>query len=366
MGGIALFYVQYCLGLRDLGVDVAYVENSDGVWPYDPQRDEPAATGAYTVPWLTDLFAGFGLRWAYQDPAGMYHGASEREVEAWCDGADLLLNVSGSHVLGAHHRRVRARAYIDTDPGVVQVRAAGGDPSAWSSLGDHQLYFTYAEALGRDTCRIPDLGIAWRTTRPPVHLPLFTPLPPAADGAYTTVMAWRVYEPLLWGGERWGNKEDEFHHLAAMPGRTGLPLELAVRGHGVPYDELRTLGWRLRDPRGPTRTVEAYLDYLRASRGELTVAKQIYVRSGSGWFSERSANYLALGRPVITQDTGFSAHLPTGRGLLAFDDIDGAEAALRSVETDLAGHGAAARAIAETHFDARLVLSRMLSDAGVE
>jgi hypothetical protein len=366
LAGVALHYLQYCLGLRELGVETFYLEDNRA-WPYHPWRNEPDQDASYTVPWLAELFGRFELEWAYRDPHGRYHGAGEAAAHARCRDADLLLNVSGGHEPDDHHRDARRLAYVDTDPGFVQVHAAtdGGRTRAW--LGAHDLLFTFAERIGHEDCRVPTAGLDWKPTRQPVHLPFWAEVDAAPGDVYTTVMNWRAYRATEWEGEAWGQKDAEFGLVRGLPEATGTALELALGGDDAPREALAAEGWRLVDPREPTRDVWAFRDYIASSRGEVTVAKQAYVRSRGGWFSERSANYLAAGRPVVAQDTGWKQALGTdGRGLLAFTTADEARAALLEVESDPAGHAAEARRIAAAHFDARDVLARLLSDAGVD
>jgi hypothetical protein len=365
LAGVALHYLQYCLGLRDMGIEVSYLEEIEDYWPYNPDTNEPDEQASYTVPWLRELFEAFDLPWAYRDPLRRYHGATEDEVFARCASADLLLNVSGAHNPIAHHRSARVLAYVDTDPGFIQVKAAG-DPKTRSWLEGHDLLFTFAEAMGSPRCRIPDAGYQWKTTRQPVYLPFWDEVTTAPGSAFTTVMNWRAYAPVEWEGEVWGQKDAEFPVVRTLPGRLpGFDLELAVGGRDVPRDDLRADGWKVTDPLEATRTVWRFRDYIAASRAELTVAKQCYVRSGSGWFSERSANYLAAGRPVIAQDTGWSQHVPASPGVLPFTSTDEAEAAVRAVDADPGGAAADARAVAASYFDSQLVLGKLLSDAGV-
>jgi hypothetical protein len=366
LAGVALHYLQYCLGLRDMGVDVSYLEEISDYWPYHPDTNEPDEEASYTVPWLRELFDAFDLPWAYRDPLGRYHGASEAEVHARCANADLLLNVSGAHNPIAHHRNARVLAYVDTDPGFVQVNATH-DQKTRSWLEGHDLLFTFAESMGNSTrCRIPDAGYRWKTTRQPVYLPFWNEVTEPPGTAYTTVMNWRAYAPVEWEGEAWGQKDAEFPVVRPLPPRLpGVPLELAIGGKDAPRDELAAEGWIIADPLEATRTVWRFRDYIAGSRAELTIAKQCYVRSGSGWFSERSANYLAAGRPVIAQDTGWSDHVPTSAGVLPFTTTDEAEAAVRAVEADPIGAAKAARATAGSYFDSQLVLGKLLSDAGV-
>lgn len=364
LAGVALHYLQYCLGLRELGIDVMYLEETD-VWPYHPQQDRPDEEASYSIPWLAEMFLSFGLPWAFRDPRGRYHGMSEAEVHRRCAAADLLLNVSGAHHPVAHHRAARVVAYVDTDPGFIQVKAAQ-DPAARDWLDGHDLLFTFAESIGQPGCRIPTTGHRWLPTRQPVYLPFWDAVSSPPGETYTTVMNWRAYAPVEWQGETWGQKDAEFPVIRDLPRRTGLPLELALGGADAPREALLAAGWRLHDPLEATRTIWRFRDYIAASRGEITIAKQCYVRSGSGWFSERSANYLAAGRPVVAQDTGWSAHLPTSRGALAFTTTAQAQDALGGVEADPVACGAAARELAAVYFAAPVVLERLLSDAGVD
>lgn len=366
LAGVALHYLQYCLGLRDMGVEVSYLEEITDYWPYHPDTFEPDQDASYTVPWLRELFEAFDMPWAYRDPRGRYHGATEAEVHARCARADLLLNVSGAHNPIDHHRSARVLAYVDTDPGFVQVKAVK-EPVTRSWLEGHDLLFTFAEAMEGPACRIPDAGYPWKVTRQPVYLPFWNDVTAPPGVPYTTVMNWRAYAPVEWEGEVWGQKDAEFPVVRPLPGRLpGVELELAIGGKDAPRDALKAEGWTISDPLQATRTVWRFRDYIASSRAELTIAKQCYVRSGSGWFSERSANYLAAGRPVVAQDTGWSTHLPSSAGVLPFTTTDEAEAAVRAVEADPLGASRAAREVAASYFDSQLVLRKLLSDAGVD
>jgi len=365
LAGVGLHYLQYCLGLRDLGCEVVYLEEN-GMWAYNPDIDGPDDTGSYTAPWLKRMFEANDVDWAYGDPRGVYHNHTEAEVHAMCASADLLLNVSGAHEPAGHHRSAKALAYIDTDPGFVQVKAVR-EPSVRDWLLEHDLLFTFAEAMGSPSCKIPSAGLDWKVTRQPVWLPFWAEATSPPGDRYTTVMNWRAYAPVEWEGEEWGQKDAEFPVVRTLPSLTGLPLELALGGADAPRDELVADGWLMGDALEATRDIWAFRDYIDASRGELTVAKQCYVRSGSGWFSERSANYLAAGRPVIAQDTGWSQFLPSvGKGVFAFSTTEEAAAALAAVEADSAGHARAAREVAASYFDASAVCEKLLSDAGVD
>ncbi len=365
LAGVALHYLQYCLGLRDLGVEVSYLEDNQG-WPLLPETNEPDEDATYTVAWLRRLFEAFDLPWAYQAPDGTFHGATEAEVDARLAAADLFLNVSGGATLGDRHRLAGATVYVDTDPAFTQV-AMRQHVGVHDWIASHDLHFTFAERMGTPGCRLPDTGVEWRTTRQPVWLPFWAETPDVPGDRFTTVMNWAAYGVAEWEGEDWGQKGVEFPKIQGVPAATGIPCEVAVAGDDAPRAELAAGGWTVTDPRGPTADVWTFRDYIAGSLGELTIVKQGYARSVSGWFSERSANYLAAGRPVVAQDTGWAGHLlPIGRGLLAFDDEAGALDAARAVAADPEGHARAARALAAEHFDATTVLTRFLSDAGVD
>ena len=365
LAGVALHYLQYCLGLRDLGVEVSYLEDNKA-WPLHPDWNGYDEHAAYTVPWLRDLFEAFDIPWAYQDPSGTFHGASTEEALARCARADLLLNVSGGiGYIEEHHRRAKAIAYVDTDPAFTQV-ASLQQPAVQRWIATHDLHFTFAERMRTPGCRVPDDGIHWKTTRQPVWLPFWAETADEPGDAYTTVMNWRAYGTAYWEGEEWGQKDAEFPLVFDLPRLAGVPLEVGIGGDSAPRDDLVRAGWSVVDPRVPTRTVWTFREYIEASRAELTVAKQAYVKSRCGWFSERSANYLAAGRPVIAQDTGWGELIPTGKGLLPFDDTAGALEAIQAVEDDPAGHAQAARRIAAEYFEATTVLERLLADAGVD
>ena len=229
----------------------------------------------------------------------------------------------------------------------------------------HDVFFSYAENLGRPECAIPTVGLTWHRTRPPIVLADWPrSSAPTADAPFTTVMSWKidVTSPTI-DGRVYGGKDVEFTKVLDLPGRTALRLEVALAG-AAPRDALRAAGWSVRDAREVSATPQAYQRYLAESRGELSVAKEAYVATRSGWFSSRSAAYLAVGRPVVVQDTGLAPHYPLGEAIVAFDDVDGAVAALAVVAEDHARRCEVARELADELFSAERVLGRLLADAG--
>jgi len=362
IGGMAWSDLHYLLGLRSLGHDVVFLEDSDDYAAcFDPSTGITGTDPGYGLRFAARLFDAFGLGegWAYHDAhAGAWHGPLAQQLDAFA-GADLVLDLAGVNPLRPWIENVPVRVLVDKDPGFTQARNRVDD-WARSRAAAHTSFFTFAA----DTDRLPDDGFPWRPTRHPIALEEWPAVEPHGDASWTTVMQWQGYAADDAYGEARGTKGDSFRVILDLPRRVGVPLEIALGGAEAPRAEILAHGWRLRDPYEAAGDAWAYRDYIRGSRGELTVAKLGYVSVRSGWFSERSASYLASGRPVVTQETGFSEWLPTGDGLLAFATADEAAAALAETERRYAHHAAAARELAETWFDARDVLARLLDEAG--
>lgn len=366
-GGVAWDYLQYVEGFRQLGHEVFYLEDTE-MWPYDPVNDTIGADCSYNVRYLSDVMNRFGLagRWIYRNaPDASYHGVSEAEAKEFCASADVFFNVSGCGWLRPEYLRIPKKIFLDSDPMFTQVALVSGKQDVVERIHAHDFHFTFAENIDAQDCRIPTAGLEWIPTRQPVVLDWFPP--PTSDvGArdvFTTVMNWVSYKPCEYEGENWGQKDVEFLKFVDLPARTTQKFEIAMgMGPGMtrPTEMLRAKGWEIVEPSERLPDPWTYRDYLRTSKGEWSVAKEGYVKSRSGWFSCRSACYLALGRPCVLQDTGWSNVYPTGDGLFAFDTIEEAVAGIEEINADYAHHSTEARALAETMFDARKVLGEML------
>jgi hypothetical protein len=367
IGGLAWHHLQYALGLARLGHDVWFVEDSDD-YPgcYDPARGVMDRDPTYGLAFADRAFArlGLGERWAYHDAhAGSWHGPAASHARAAVEGADLLLNLSGMNPLREWGERVPRRALVDTDPVFTQIRHLS-DPDARARAARHTHFFTFGENVGQVGCTMPDDGLAWRPTRQPVVLDAWPVTPGPAGGAFTTVMQWESYAARQHAGRRYGMKAESFADYLDLPARTGERLELAVGSESAPRAMLAERGWRVRDPLAPTRDPWTYQEYLAGSKGEFGVAKHGYVAARTGWFSERTAAYLASGRPAVVQDTGFTRWLDAGAGVLPFTSPDEARDALARAAGDYARHCRAAREVAAEYFDARAVLPALLAAAG--
>jgi hypothetical protein len=315
------------------------------------------------------LLATHGLegRWCYLDAAGEYHGLTRSQVDALFRSADLYLDMGAP--IGSWRDQASStgvRVLLDTEPGFTQIKIAQSLLNATELLEDFDYCFSVGQNIGTDRTTAPDGSVRWGRVFNPVVCELFEPTPIRADAPFTTVMNWRAHETVEWNGRVYGQKDAEFERFAGLPQRSGAPLELAISGLTVPRERLLEQGWRLRDAHDVTRTHASYCSYIDASAGEFGVCKEVFVATRSGWFSDRSAAYLASGRPVVLQDTGFGEHLPNGEGLFAVRDVDEAADALARIASEPKRHATAALAIAREHLDASVVLPRFLAEIGVD
>jgi hypothetical protein len=349
-GGATWAVLQYVLGLGRLGHHVLLVE---------PVRELTPATARY----FRDVVREFSL----EDRAALLAtgtgetvGLPYERLRTAARGADLLLNVSGM-LDGELAEGPRTSVYLDLDPAFNQLwHVVDGIDMGFAR---HDRFVTVGLALGDDECPVPTCGLDWIPTPQPVVLDHWPVAPPALDGAITTVGNFRGYGSVEWEGTLYGQKVHSLRELFALPGRTQDCLVLAMAVHPDERSDVEALdrhGWQFADPREVAGTPGDYAAFIRASKAELGIAKSGYVRSRCGWFSDRSACYLATGRPVVAQETGFSRHLPAGEGLLAFTGVDDAADALAEVSRDPARHARAARAIAEEVFDSDRVLRALL------
>ena len=365
LGGMAWHHLQYALGFAELGYDVYFLEESgEGESCYDPRTNDMTADPSYGLAFAEAAFTRLGLggRWAFYDSHrdAWLGPAGGRAIEL-CSSADVVLNLSASNLLRDAYLGIPHRVLVDTDPVFTQVRHLT-QPAAHAKAERHTAFFSFGENIGRGAS-VPDDGFHWQPTRQPIVLGAWPVAPGRPESRYTTVMQWESYAALEYAGNRYGMKSQSFGPYLDLPRRTSSALELAVGAPAAAKLELEANGWHVANPLEAASDPWRYQHYLAGSKAEFTVAKHGYVVSGSGWFSERSAGYLASGRPVVTEDTGFGAWLPAGEGVLAFDSPERALEALDDVERRYALHCRAARAIAEEHFDSRKVLASLLDRA---
>jgi hypothetical protein len=369
MAGIAWQALQYLVGLEELGYEAWYVENH-GANPYDPRANSVVMDCAYNVGFLRESLERFGFagRWAYWDAINdVYHGLTRERVFDLLKGADALINLCGATRLRDEHMSCPVRIMVDTDPVYEQIKYAKADPAARAYLDAHTHFFTYGENVGGPGWIVPLCGIPWQPTRPPVVLSLW-PEAPGAPPAFSTIATWENKgKDIEFEGERYvWSKHVNFLRFLDVPKLSGQPFTMAMLPPTQETEaEVTAAGWSLVDPRPVSATLDAYGEFIRSSRGEFTVAKDIYVRPKSGWFSDRSVCYLASGRPVVTMATEFSRFYPVGEGLFAYADKAGALAAIAAVNADYPRHAKAARRMAAEYFASDRVVGAMMRDVGL-
>jgi hypothetical protein len=352
-GGATWAVLQYLLGLRRLGCDVYFMEPIDGA----------RALSADAVRYLSETMKQFGLedRWALMPGDGESVGMSRAELRHVARRSDVLLNVSGMLTDPEVLEAAPVRTYLDLDPAFTQFWHAveGVD----MRLDPHTHFVSIADAIGEPGCPIPTCGREWLATLPPVVLDQWTPSNGLEHRAATTVGHWRSYGAIHHDGVQYGQKVHSLRPLIDLPRRAGERFELALAIHPDETEDLSALrehGWTIIDPARVAATPDDYRRFVRESWAEFGLAKSGYVVSDSGWFSDRSACYLASGRPVIAQDTGFGRRLPTGSGLFSFSTADDVVAAIEELDRDYERHRVAAREIAEERLDSDRVLGSLL------
>ncbi len=371
LAGVTFQFLHFLLGLRRLGYDPYYVEDS-GRWIYDPKLNDlsPDASGNIAAVLPTLEKHGLADRWAFRGnyPDGKCYGMTEKGILQLYREADAFLNVTGAQELRDEHLACPRRIYVETDPVAAQIRVAQGDPETIAALSAHHVHFSYGENFGAPDCKVPLERFHWLTTRQPVLLDFWSNPHTANGRPYTTIATWHNKgKDIVFNGETYyWSKDREFMKVIDLPRRRpAVKFELAVGRDDEVQRILRESGWGWTDCIDISSDLERYRNYVVQSRGEFTVAKDQNIRLRSGWFSDRSACYLAAGRPVINQDTAFGNVLPTGKGLFSFRTTEDAVAAVDAIETDYEGHSRAARDLAAEYFAAEKVLGRLMEQAGL-
>jgi glycosyl transferase family 1 len=352
--GHAWVFLNWMLGFRRLGHDVVFVDRLDSTMGNVDRG----------VSWVRDVMEpfGFGGCWSVLLDDGSCAGIPRGDLEARASGA-LLVNVMGYLTDPTVFAAVDRRVFLDIDPGFGQCWQHADLATLFA---DHDVYATVGLNVGSAGCRVPELGLDWLVTLPPVDLEAWAYTSPTSE-RFTTVGSWRgPFAPVALDGELFGLRVHQARAYAGLPALTGAWLEAALdidRSDDADLALLRDGGWHVADPTEVAADVHVYRHYITDSMAEFAIAKQVYVALRSGWFSDRSACYLATGRAVVVSDTGLADHLPLGDGLLTFANPDEAAAAVAEVRGDPRRHARAARELAEEHFDAARVAQRLLERA---
>jgi hypothetical protein len=373
IAGVVWQHIHYIVGLQRLGHEVYYIEDSARL-PYDPVAQEITNDYSYAIQKLADLARQFGFeeRWAFCArylPEEPCIGLSREKISELYRTADAILNICGSQELNDDLLQSERIIYVESDPGVEQILVDKADPKPIDYLSRHHTLFTFGENIGRPEFPVPLHQFQWFPTRQPVVTDFWkTTTPPPVGALFTSVANWNTNgKDIEWQGDKFlWSKSLEFLRFIEAPRHAGEQFELATTIRDKEINErFARNDWRLTNPDQHSIHHDLYLRYLQNSKGEFTVAKDQYVRLNTGWFSDRSACYLAAGRPVITQETGFTQHYGGHGGLFAFKTMEQIAEAVREINADYAKHCRAAFEVAAEFFEATKVVAALLDKAGI-
>ena len=368
LGGLVWHHLQYILGLKKMGHKVIFFEDSDD-YPscYSPVSYELTTDPSYGLQFIKQVFSRFAMNdnWCYYNAHNReWYGMSEQKLKEFCKTADVFLNLSGVNPMREFLQRIPLRVFVDTDPVFTQIRHLT-DESALTLAQKHNSFLTFGENFGKPGCTIPDDHFSWKPTRQPVVPEVWKIIPGDQNANWTTVMQWDSYKIQEYDGKVYGMKSSSFDPYLKLPRAVGDSLEIAMGSVTAPTSKLMDEGWKIQNSLAVTRSPETYQQYIAHSKGEWSIVKHGYFITQSGWFSERTCCYLASGRPVIVQDTGFSSFIETGTGLLSFRNMDEGIVAIKEVNGNYQRHCKAARKIVEEYFGYQKVLNSLLEEAFV-
>jgi hypothetical protein len=367
VGGMHQWFLAWLVGFKNLGHDVYVVEKSPD-WPnscYDLKRRMMTDDCSYGVKIVSNLLRRFGLKdkLCFVDATGRYHGLNRKSIESVFKSADIFVDLEWDE-WRTEADMAGLRIHVDGEPGwaqmlLEQMRNAG------EGLPPYDYYYTDGLNIGTERSTAPTAGIKYRHIYPPVLVSHYPYTPVVNSAPFTTVMNWKSNQYVEYNGTTYGQKDVELLKFVDLPRHTSAPLELAISGKKVPREYLLDHGWRLRNADDVTLTIDTYRKYIQASKGEFSVAKNVFVATNCGWFGDRPGYYMASGRPVVLQDTGFSEHLPCGRGLFAFHTLDEAVAAINEINGNYKNHSKWAHDLAVEYLDSNKILKKFLYELGI-
>jgi hypothetical protein len=375
IAGVIWQHIHYIVGLQRLGHDVFYIEDSARI-PYNPETFEVTTEFDYTAQLLNRLSREFEFKnhWAFCArylPGNPTAGLRLEKIRRLYREADAILNICGAQEFNDDLLLSDRILYIESDPGVEQIKIDKAAKSTKQYLGRHHALFTFGENIGTKSFPVPTHGFKWLSTRQPVVTDLWRTKASSPDrmAVFTSVANWSTsgLKDISWRGKKYlWSKSREFLRFIAAPKKAGETFELATNiEHRATRSRFERNGWRLTSPLQMSVDYWLYRDYIQRSKGEFTVAKDQYVRLNTGWFSDRSACYLAAGRPVITQETGFTKFYGGQTGLLSFRTVDEIVDAVKRINANYTRHSRAAYDLASEFFDAKKVLKSVLDRAGI-
>jgi hypothetical protein len=374
-GGNARMVLNWLQGLQRLGADVFFIEQIRSRDCVDANGAPVSVSGSVNRAYFDHVLgaaaatAGSALIEVAGDTleGARVHGATPAELLDLASDADLLINISGHLSIEALKNRFRRKVYVDLDPGYTQLWHAEGSGAA--RLENHDVYFTVGQRIGAPGCTVPTGGLAWRAIRQPIVLDGCSVTSSSVSDGFTTIASWRgAYAPMAVDGVTFGSKAHEFRKIVNLPRLSPYSFQIALDIHPADVKDLNALrgsGWGVVDAVDATATPEDYCSYIERSAAECSAAQGMYTQTRSGWFSDRTARYLASGKPVLIQDTGFVTPAHTGEGVIVFKTPDEAVQGAECIARDYRGHSEAARFIAERDFDSNRQLGQLLDDAAI-
>ena len=365
LGGLAWHHFQYVYGLLKMGHQVLFLEDSED-YPacYNPEIFQMTTDPTYGLNFISELFSRFNIseNWTYFDfHTNQWFGRKKPEIFAFLNESELLINLSGVNPLREWFLNIPRKILIDTDPVFTQVKHLTR-PEAMETAKLHDVFFTFGENFGKSGCFIPDDTLFWLPTRQPIVGEIWGNIKNGHNNTWTTIMQWDSYKTVEWNGKTFGMKSGSFQPYINLPSLLPENFELAIGSVSAPKRELEEKGWKIVDPLVITKTPATYQEYIGNSKGEWGIAKHGYVVTNSGWFSERSAAYLAAGKPVVVQDTGFSDFIHIGQGLFSFNNVSELKEIFLEIEKNYEFHNKKAREICWEYFDHEKVLNRLLEN----
>ncbi len=369
LGGNLSWALQYLVGLQELGHDVYMVEKyvHDNSC-YDPEKLVFSNDCTYGVKVVSKLLSDYGFekKWCFVESGEVYHGLSRKGIGAVFKRADLYMENGAHGAWEEESLHAKCRVYIDVDPMFTQIKFynnnVGGKPIP---KFDH--YFTNGLNVGKEGNTIPTNGINWKYIFNPVNSSLFKHVAPPPNAPYSTIMNWKSYDDrVYYKGVEYGHKNIEFEKFRSLPTMVKAPLEMAVSGLKDENSEIvRKNNWSIKSAQKVTFSFNAFREYLQSCKGEFSVCKNMYTATNSGWFSDKSAAFMASGRPVIVQETGFSKYLPVGAGLFAVNNVDEAKEAIETIESNYEWHCEKAWEIANEYLSTNKVLGNFLKQVKI-
>ena len=367
LGGMLSWVLQYLTGFEKLGYEVYFVEKYG--YPnscYDPIKEIMSNDCSYGLEMVSSLLENHGLggRWCFMDINNKYYGLSKYKIDTVFKTADLFIDM-GTH--GAWMQEASSTSktlLIDGEPGFTQIKMVNRIGEG-RSIPEYDVFYTTGYNIGRRENQIPTLGLNWHHIFHPVDMDLIVKSEASLKPKFTTIMNWRSHDPIQYNGITYGQKDIEFKKVAQLPKQTNAEFELALSGKKIPSEWLMKNGWKINSGKDVTRTFETFRNYIAQSSGEFSVCKNVFVENQTGWFSDKSAAYLASAKPVILQDTGFSEHLPCGEGLFAFRGIEDAKLAIDEVCSNYEKHSGYALELAREYLSTDRVLTKFVEEVGL-